>query len=211
MRPDVYEKMLKGTTTVGIKCLDGVVIASDRRASSETFIASKNARKTIKISNRAVATISGLVADGQYLTTILSAISSLYELDQEREMPISSIAKYLALMLRSYRPYILIAHLIVGGVDRSGPHLFNVDFYGTLTEENYIATGSGSPVAISVIEEGYSTEISVEKGKILALNAMLSALSRDSATGDGIDLTVVDERGVKFLERDEIQKMIERR
>ncbi|RSN72623.1 MAG: proteasome subunit beta [Thermoproteota archaeon] len=203
--------MLKGTTTVGIKCLDGVVIASDRRASSETFIASKNARKTIKISNRAVATISGLVADGQYLTTILSAISSLYELDQEREMPISSIAKYLALMLRSYRPYILIAHLIVGGVDRSGPHLFNVDFYGTLTEENYIATGSGSPVAISVIEEGYSTEISVEKGKILALNAMLSALSRDSATGDGIDLTVVDERGVKFLERDEIQKMIERR
>jgi proteasome beta subunit len=211
MRPDVYEKMLKGTTTVGIKCLDGVVIASDRRASSETFIASKNARKTIKISNRAVATISGLVADGQYLTTILSAISSLYELDQEREMPISSIAKYLALMLRSYRPYILIAHLIVGGVDRSGPHLFNVDFYGTLTEENYIATGSGSPVAISVIEEGYSTEISVEKGKILALNAMLSALSRDSATGDGIDLTVVDEKGVKFLERDEIQKMIERR
>ncbi|WP_237558853.1 proteasome subunit beta [Candidatus Methanodesulfokora washburnensis] len=211
MKPDVYEKMLKGTTTVGIKCLDGVVIASDRRASSETFIASKNARKTIKISNRAVATISGLVADGQYLTTILSAISSLYELDQEREMPISSIAKYLALMLRSYRPYILIAHLIVGGVDRSGPHLFNVDFYGTLTEENYIATGSGSPVAISVIEEGYSTEISVEKGKILALNAMLSALSRDSATGDGIDLTVVDERGVKFLERDEIQKMIERR
>jgi proteasome beta subunit len=203
--------MLKGTTTVGIKCLDGVVIASDRRASSETFIASKNARKTIKISNRAVATISGLVADGQYLTTILSAISSLYELDQEREMPISSIAKYLALMLRSYRPYILIAHLIVGGVDRSGPHLFNVDFYGTLTEENYIATGSGSPVAISVIEEGYSTEISVEKGKILALNAMLSALSRDSATGDGIDLTVVDEKGVKFLERDEIQKMIERR
>jgi proteasome beta subunit len=211
MKPDVYEKMLKGTTTVGIKCLDGVVIASDRRASSETFIASKNARKTIKISNRAVATISGLVADGQYLTTILSAISSLYELDQEREMPISSIAKYLALMLRSYRPYILIAHLIVGGVDRSGPHLFNVDFYGTLTEENYIATGSGSPVAISVIEEGYSTEISVEKGKILALNAMLSALSRDSATGDGIDLTVVDEKGVKFLERDEIQKMIERR
>jgi len=211
MKPDVYEKMLKGTTTVGVRCLDGVVIASDRRASSETFIASKNARKTIKISNRAVATISGLVADGQYLTTILSAISSLYELDQEREMPISSIAKYLALMLRSYRPYILIAHLIVGGVDRSGPHLFNVDFYGTLTEENYITTGSGSPVAISVIEEGYSTEISVEKGKILALNAMLSALSRDSATGDGIDLTVVDERGVKFLERDEIQKMIERR
>jgi proteasome beta subunit len=211
MKPDVYEKMLKGTTTVGVRCLDGVVIASDRRASSETFIASKNARKTIKISNRAVATISGLVADGQYLTTILSAISSLYELDQEREMPISSIAKYLALMLRSYRPYILIAHLIVGGVDRSGPHLFNVDFYGTLTEENYITTGSGSPVAISVIEEGYSTEISVEKGKILALNAMLSALSRDSATGDGIDLTVVDEKGVKFLERDEIQKMIERR
>ncbi|MGC9021078.1 MAG: proteasome subunit beta [Candidatus Methanodesulfokora sp.] len=207
MESDVFEKMLKGTTTVGIKCSDGVVIASDRRASSATFVASKNARKTIKISNRAVATISGLVADGQYLTTILSAISALYELDQEREMPISSIAKYLALMLRSYRPYVMIAHLIVGGVDRSGPHLYNVDLYGTLTEEDYIATGSGSPVAISVIEEGYSADINVEKGKVLAINAMLSALSRDSATGDGIDLTVIDEKGVHFLEKEEIEKL----
>ncbi len=203
-------KVLKGTTTVGIKVKEGVIIASDKRATANTFVASKRAVKTIKVTDYAVATISGLVADGQFLVQNVRAISELYSMENERKMPIKGIAKYLTLLLRSYRPYFLLAHMIVGGIDLEGPHLFNVDFYGTLTEEDYLATGSGSPVAISVIEEGYRQDMSLDEGKLLVISGMIAALSRDSATGDGIDLTLVSKEGVHFSSKDEVQSLIDR-
>ncbi len=207
--PNFMDKVLKGTTTVGVKFEEGVIIASDKRASAETFVASKRANKTIKISDRAVATISGMVADGQYLTNMLRMVSDLHFYEAGKPLRIGSLAKYLAILLRSYRP-LMIAHLIVAGLDDTGTHLFNVDFFGTVTEEDYLATGSGSPVAISVIEEGYSPKMSIENAKLLVINAMLAALSRDSATGDGIDLTVIDREGVHFLTAEEVDKLIKK-
>jgi proteasome beta subunit len=201
---------LKGTTTIGIKCSDGIVIASDRRASMATFIASKRVHKTIKISDRVVATISGSVADGQFLTNNLKAVAKLYELEFGRGMSVRALARRLALILWSYRPMVLIAHIMVGGVDETGSHLFNVDPLGSLSEEDFIATGSGSPVAISVIEENYDPKMTVEEGKKLVVSAMLSALERDMATGNGIDVTVVDEKGVHFLKEEEIQSLLEK-
>ncbi len=202
--------ILKGTTTIGIKCSDGIVIASDKRASIATYIASKRVRKTIKISDKVVATISGSVADGQFLTNNLKAVAKLYELEFGKGMSVRALARRLALILWSYRPYVLIAHIMVGGIDETGAHLFNVDPLGSMTEEEYIATGSGSPIAISVIEENYDPKMSIEEGKRLAISAMISALERDSATGDGIDLTVVDDKGIHFLKPDEIQSIIEK-
>lgn len=201
-------KLMKGTTTVGVKFKDGIVVASDKRATSGTFVASKSAVKTLKLTDYAVATISGLVADGQYLVSNISALAGLYSLDTGKPLPVRGLAKLLVLLLRRYRPYFLLAHLIVGGVDKEGPHLFNVDLYGTMTEEDYLATGSGSPVAISVIEGGYSPEMDRDSALKLAVSSMIAALSRDSATGDGIDVVVVDRSGVKFLGREEVDRLI---
>jgi len=201
--------LMKGTTTVGVKFKDGVVVASDKRATSGTFVASKSAVKTFKLTDYAVATISGLVADGQYLVNNLAALADLYSMDTGRPITVRGLARLLVLMLRRYRPFFLLAQLIVGGVDREGPHLFNVDLYGTMTEEDYLATGSGSPVAISVIEGGYSPEMDREAAIRLVISSMVAALSRDAATGDGIDVVVVDGGGVRFLGRDEISRMIE--
>lgn len=204
----IRERLLKGTTTVGVKADGGLVIASDRRASAETFVASKRAKKMIQIDDRSVVTISGLVADGQFLVNNLKTFSSLYRLEHGRDMPVSAKARYLALLLKSFRPVLLIAHMIIGGVDHTGPRLFNVDFFGTMTEEEYLATGSGSPVAISVIEEGYRDGMTVEEAKGLVLSAMAAAISRDSATGDGMDVAVVTGEGVKFLTPREIDELL---
>lgn len=201
-------KLMKGTTTVGVKFKNGIVVASDKRATSGTFVASKSAVKTLKLTDYAVATISGLVADGQYLVSNIAALADLYSLDTGRPLSVRGLAKLLVLLLRRYRPYFLLAHLIVGGVDKEGPHLFNVDLYGTMTEEDYLATGSGSPVAISVIEGGYSPEMDRDSALRLAVSSMVAALSRDAATGDGIDVVVVDSLGVRFLGREEVDRLI---
>lgn len=205
--PEKLDSLLKGTTTVGIKFRDGVIIASDKRATSGTFVASKSAVKTIQLTDYAVATISGLVADGQYLVNQVRVMAELYHLDMERPLNIGGMAKLLSILLRNYRPYFLMAQLIVGGIDQDGSHLFNVDFFGTITEEEYLATGSGSPVAISVIEENYSPNLDGESALRLVVSGMIAALSRDSATGDGIDIVIVDGKGVHFLSKEEISKL----
>ncbi len=202
--PEQLRRLLKGTTTVGVKFSEGVIIASDKRATSGTFVASKSAVKTVQLTDYAVATISGLVADGQYLVNHIRAMAELYLLDMDRPLSVRGMAKLLSVMLRGYRPYFLMAHLIVGGVDWEGPRLFNVDFFGTVTEEDYLATGSGSPVAISVIEEGYSPDMKEHDALRLVISGMIAALSRDSATGDGIDVVVVSGEGVRFLLKEEV-------
>ena len=125
-----------------------------------------------------------------------------------KRQPLLAKAKYLALLLKSFRPVILIAHMIIGGIDGTGPRLFNVDFFGTMTEEDYLATGSGSPLAISVIEGSYKPGMSVDDAVKLVLSAMAAAMSRDSATGDGMDVAVVTEEGVKFLSPQEIDSLL---
>lgn len=205
---EIRERLLKGTTTVGVKADGGLVIASDKRASAETFVASKKAKKMIQIDERSVVTISGLVADGQFLVNNLKTISALYRLEHGIDMPLLAKAKYLALLLKSFRPVILIAHMIIGGVDETGPRLFNVDFFGTMTEEDYLATGSGSPLAISVIEGSYKPGMSVDDAVKLVLSAMAAAMSRDSATGDGMDVAVVTKEGVRFLSPQEIDSLL---
>ncbi|MDK2383319.1 MAG: proteasome subunit beta, partial [Candidatus Korarchaeota archaeon] len=65
----------------------------------------------------------------------------------------------------------------------------------------------GSPVAISVIEEGYSPDMDEESALRLVISGMMAALSRDSATGDGIDVVVIDRGGVRFLSREEVTEL----
>ncbi len=71
MTTDIQEKILHGTTTVGIKASDGVVLCADMRASAGYFIANNNTMKIQKIYDHAGLTLAGGVADAQNLTDIL--------------------------------------------------------------------------------------------------------------------------------------------
>ena len=74
------DKILEGTTTVGITCEDGVVFASERRASMGNLVAHKVAEKIFKIDDHIVTTIAGSVGDAQSLMKVIEAEVSLYEM-----------------------------------------------------------------------------------------------------------------------------------
>ncbi len=208
LREEVERLALKGTTTVGIKVADGVVLAADKRASSQTFVASKKARKILKVDDKTAVTISGVVADAQFLVNNLKAFSDIYRVEHGRPMAVGGKARYLSLLLRSYGRLFLIAHMLVGGIDDGGPALFGVDFFGTVSEEVYTAAGSGSPVALAVIEERYDPAMTLDEAEFLALDAMAAALSRDTATGDGIDVAEISGSGLRLLSPAQIESIL---
>lgn len=196
------EARLKGTTTVGIVCSDAVVFATDTRVTSGLYIAHRHGKKVYEVDRHLGITIAGVVADAQSVVEILKANANLYRLENGRPMPVSAAARLTANLLFSTRGS-LIVQALIGGVDDTGPHIFSIDPLGSVTEEEYVATGSGSPVAYGVLEDRPLKKMSVDEAVALASNAIAAAIRRNVATGDGFDVVVIDKNGYRELSSEE--------
>jgi proteasome beta subunit len=95
---------------------------------------------------------------------------------------------------RRYAP--LITQTIVGGLDEEGPSLFVLDVLGSLIPDKYAVVGSGTEIAIGVLEEGYKEGMKLKDAKELVTRAIKSAISRDVMSGDGIDFLIITKEGV---------------
>jgi len=185
-----------GATTVGIKCSNGVVLASERRMSYGGYILSKRIKKVFKITDKLAVAFAGLFADMQALARFLEAEVKFYELTTNKSMNVKSVAKILSIILYSqkYMPY--LSETLVGGVDNEGFHLFILDPLGSVIEDDYAAIGTGAPIAIGIIESTYKDKIGVEEARKLAYSAIKAAIERDATSGDGIDIMSITEKGI---------------
>lgn len=193
---ELEDQIMKGTTTVAVLCDGGVVLATERRATMGTLIASKTAKKVNQISDTIGMTIAGGVGDAQSLIRILRVESSLYKIRNKRSINIESISTFLANVLQNHKMYPFMVQLILGGRDEDGFHIYSIDAYGGIGDEKDItATGSGSPVAYGVLEDGYYENMSCDEGLKLAVRAISSAIKRDSASGESIDAVLITKDG----------------
>jgi len=194
---------LKGTTTIGLVCKDGVILASDTRVTMGFYIAHKHGKKIYKIDDHLAMTISGTVADAQRTVDILIANAQLYKMNMGRPIPINSAARLIANLLFSSRYVPLLTQVLIGGLDDSGPHVFSLDPFGSLTEEKCVSTGSGSPIAYGVLEDKYKEEMPVKEVLPIIVKAVNSAMKRDAASGDSFNVSVIDKNGYRELTKDE--------
>ncbi len=200
---ELYRRLRHGTTTIAILCRDGVIMATDTRATTGYFVAHKHVKKVFPLDDHLAMTISGVVADAQTLLDILRANARLYKLRVGRPMPVNAIARLAANVLFSARLFPLAMQAIVGGMDDAGPHIFALDPFGSLTKEKCFSTGSGSPIALGVLEDSYRDDMSVEEGVPLVIRSLVSAMRRDAGTGDSFDVVVVTDRGYRELTKQE--------
>ena len=205
---DVQEKILHGTTTVGIKATDGVVLCADMRASAGYFIANNNTMKIQKIDEHAGMTMAGGVADAQNITDILRYHANMHRIQKHDPIPIKSLTRLTSLIFHQNRGYPFIADILVGGYDNAGPALYNIDMFGSAEEKNYVTTGSGSPVAYGLLEEEYHDGLTVEEAKVIALRAVKAAIIRNIGTGDGINIAIIDKNGFRLLTKDQKKSII---
>ena len=197
-----------GTTTVGLVCSDGVVFATDTRVTAGGFIAHKRAKKLLKIEDNLARTISGGVADLQYVADTLKYYTNMYRGERRRPMPVKAAAQVVSNVAFSSRLYPLLVDVLVGGVDPSGGSIFNVDFFGSMNQEKMIATGSGSPVAYGILEAEFKEGMTAAKAYPLAAKAIIAATRRNVATGDHFDVAVLDNDGFRELSEVEKDKLL---
>lgn len=206
---DVVNQMtLKGTTTVGVVCKDGVILASDTRVTMGFYVAHKQGKKVYQIDDHLGMTIAGSVADAQKAVDILTTNAKLYRIELSRPLPVSSAARLLSNLLFSARYVPLLAQVLIGGVDDTGPHVFSIDPFGSLTEEKYVSTGSGSPVAYGILEDKFKEGSHLKEMLPIIVKAVNAAMKRDSASGDSFAVAVIDSKGYRELSEKEKKQLL---
>lgn len=201
-------EVFKGTTTVGIVCKDGVVLASESRATMGNFIASTTAQKIYKISDRIGLTTAGVVGDAQSLVRMIQVESRLYNMQRGEPMTVKATGSLLSNVLASRRYFPFMVQLLLGGVDRKGPQLFSLDALGgQIEEQKIVATGSGSPTAYGVLEALYDPQMEIEEGAKLGVRAIHNAMKRDSASGDVIQLVKITDDGYEVVDGSVVEKI----
>jgi proteasome beta subunit len=187
---------IPGATTMGVVCADGVILASEKRVTYGYLVVSKGVKKVFKITDQIGAACAGLVGDMQILTREVEAQANLFSMDVGRRISVKSAAKLMSVILFNRRYTPLITQTIVGGLDEEGPSLYVLDVLGSLIPDKYAVVGSGTEIAIGVLEEGYKEGLNIEEAKALVTRAIKSAISRDAMSGDGIDFLVITKEGI---------------
>lgn len=192
------QKLKTGTTTLALKFKDGVIIASDRQAT--TYYKAGKVQKTFMLTkdeSLVGVSIAGSAGDAVSLVDLMRSELKLYRFENGHQASVKTATSLLSVIMyngyRRYQPYFV--QFIVGGVDESGNHIYSMDMIGSLTEENYASSGSGSLFALSKLEDAWKPDLSKEDAKALAIRAIKLAANRDLYTGYGVDLLIITKDG----------------
>jgi proteasome beta subunit len=188
---------IPGATTVGVVYSEGVILASERRVSYGYFVMSKTAKKIFKITDNIGAAFAGFISDMQVLSKEAAAYANIYTYEKDRPISVRATAKLMGNLLFQRRMLPYITQTIVAGIDEEGPSLYVLDLLGSVMQDKYAIVGSGTEIAIGVIEEEYKDNMSLDEARDLVARAVRAALARDSASGDGVDLLVITKKGIK--------------
>tara|TARA_Y100000031_G_C8196915_1_gene374161 strand:+ start:364 stop:996 length:633 start_codon:yes stop_codon:yes gene_type:complete len=198
------ERLKTGTTTVGIVCKDGIVLAADMRATAGNMIVNSRTDKVIPIADNIAVTMAGTVSDAQLVTKLIKAELNLIKIRNSREPTLKESANLLAGMvyqnIRKMSMIPGIAHFIIGGKDETGHSVYDIFPDGSIQEvDDFISSGSGSVFAYGVLETHYKSEMTVDQGVKVAVKAINTALKRDSASGNGVNVFTITSEGMKKL------------
>lgn len=193
-------KLKTGTTTMGVVCKDGVVLATESQATMGYLVASKDATKLFEITPRIGMTISGGVADCQQVVKTLTALLAIRELELGKSTLVKAAAQLTAVLLFQNRMFPYYSALLIGGFDEEGTHLYSLDPFGSIIEEKqFTSVGSGSVVGFGVLEAGYKDKMTVKEGVSLVKRAIDAARKRDIASGGKLQIATITGKGINFV------------
>jgi proteasome alpha subunit len=172
------EAVKRGTTTVGLKFKDGVVLIIDKRISSR-LIEPSSIDKIFKIDEHVGCATSGLVADARVLVDRARIEAQINKITYAENIQVEVLVKKICDFKQNYTQYGGVrpfgTALLVAGVDESGTHLFETDPSGALMAYKAGSIGSGRNVVLNVFEEKYEDNMSLEKAIALGVEALAKA------------------------------------
>ena len=191
-----FAEFMPGASVVGISYSDGVILAADKRISFGNFVVNKNIKKTFRVTDYVGAACAGMVADMQVLVRQVEALAKIRKLETRREVAPNSIAKLMSVIMFERRYFPLLTQVIVGGINEK-PEIYTLDPLGSVLPDDYAAVGTGAEGALGIMDAEFKPNMSEERVRELATRAIRSAIQRDTASGDGIDILYITRTGYR--------------
>eukprot|EP01017_Pseudomicrothorax_dubius_P010211 TRINITY_DN13618_c0_g2_i2.p1 TRINITY_DN13618_c0_g2~~TRINITY_DN13618_c0_g2_i2.p1 ORF type:complete len:274 (+),score=79.02 TRINITY_DN13618_c0_g2_i2:157-978(+) len=179
-----------GTTIVGVTFKDGVVLAADTRATSDTTVAEKNCAKIHYLAPNIYCCGAGTAADCEHVTEKMSSELELLRLNTGRVSRVMTAASRLQWNLWQYRGNIGAA-LIIAGVDPKGKWLAQLSPEGTTSYLPYCAMGSGSLAAIAILEAKFRDGLTQDEAVDLVQEAIEAGIFHDLGSGSNVDVCII--------------------
>ena len=177
------------TTCVALTYADGVVMAGDRRATAGNLIAHRRMEKVVEADRHSAVAIAGAAGPAMEMIRLFQLQLEHYEKVEGAPISLEGKANQLSMMVRGNLQAAMMGMVVVpifGGYDlrRGCGRLWDFDATGGRYEErDYVATGSGSLQAGTVVKVGFRQDLSRDDAVDLATRALWEAADADSATG----------------------------
>ena len=201
-----------GTTTVGIICKEGIVMAADKRSTADFFIANKESVKVFKITDNIAVTVAGVVSDIQLILKLTKAELKLKSVRTKMLPTVREAANLFASIvyqnIRKFSPIMGISSFIIGGKDSTGFSMYVIGVDGSIQDcSNYVTTGAyGSFIAYGILENEWKPTLTIEEGRKMALKVIFTAIKRDASVGEGAHIVIIDEKGVGDIKDEKYEK-----
>lgn len=196
------EDILKtGTTTIGMKVKEGVILASDQRATMGNMIAHSDVQKVYPLADNLGMTIAGIVGDAQLMVRFIQSEVSIYSMKRGSPMSVRAAATLVGNVMRNG----FYLGLIVGGHDSTGGHVFSVDAAGGYIEDDFTSIGSGAAFAMGSLEASFKKNMTKKEAVDVTIAALNSSRKRDSASGDGMLISYIGPKGYEEISQDQIK------
>ena len=207
------EAVKRGTTSLGVKTKEGIVLAVDKRSTSR-LVEPKSIEKIFQIDDHIGAASSGLVADARALVDRARVESQVNKITYNEPIGVEALVKKICDMKQMYtqnggvRPF--GSALIIGGINKGNCRLFETDPSGALIEYKATAIGAGRNEAMDVFEDKYDDELTLNQAIDLALDAIYEATD-GKTTKDNVEIAVIEKETGKYrkLDDDDVATYVE--
>ena len=207
------EAVKRGTTAVGVKCSDGVVLIVDKRVSTK-LLEQSSIEKIFKVDDHIAVASSGLVGDARALVDRARVECQVNRVTYNESIDVETLSKKICDHMQTLtqyggaRPY--GTALLIAGISDGIPRLFETDPSGTLLEYKASAIGTGRPAVMKVFEEDYQEGMKIADAIPMGLKA-LHAATEGKFDVNNVEIGVIgtEDGGFRRMSREEVDKYVE--
>ncbi len=187
------EAVKKGTTTIGMKFKDGVILIVDKRISSR-LVEPESIEKIYDIDEYIGCASSGLVADARILVDDARKEAQVHKVNYGENIGVEMLTKKVCDYEQNFTQYggarPFGTSLLVAGTDDIGTHLFETDPSGALVAYKATCIGMGRAVVMDLLEKNYKDDMTYDAALKLGLESLAAAIE-DKLNADSFDAGVV--------------------
>ena len=207
------EAVKRGTTTVGVKFKDGVVLIVDKRLSSK-LIEPESIEKIFKIDSHIGCATSGLVADARALVDRARIECQVNTFNYSEDLAVESLVKKICDFKQSYTQYGGVrpfgTAMLMAGIDASGPHLYETDPSGAMMAYKAGGIGAGRNEVMEVFEKDFKDNMTQNQAVNLGLKA-LSAANENNLKSEVVEIAIINpEKEFHTLSSEEVGKVVKK-